>query len=83
MSVKCIVTKEGCVILKRIGDLAELIAKRSDIALVVYKGSATVYLGDGPERKNITVDCQDNRNIYRLIMSLTYGKFRSQKKGVA
>ena len=53
--------------------------KRSDVALTLYQGIATVYVGVGPDRTMISADWHDDERIRKIILELTHSKFKNKQ----
>ena len=65
--------------MKQFGSLANVIAKRKDdVALVVYKGIATVSIGTGPDRKFIITPWYDDERVMKIIMALNHGSLQEE-----
>ena len=62
--------------MKQLGNLAICCARRSDLCLSIYNGRATVFMGCGPEKKQITVDWGDDEVINKLTYELNHGEYR-------
>ena len=64
--------------MKQLGNLAIIVAKRNDLCLSIYDGKATVYLGCGPTKKQISVDWGDDEAISKLTYELNHGEYRQE-----
>ena len=66
-------------------NLAIVMAKRFDTALIIHKGIVTAFVGNGPDRTRIVADWNDDEAIHKMVLELNHGKFRNEKnlKGVA
>ena len=62
--------------MKQLGNLAIIAAQRKDLCLSIYDGKATVHMGCGPEKKQITVNWGDDEAISRLTYALNHGEYK-------
>lgn len=65
--------------MKQLGNLAIVCAQRSDVLLQILNGSATVFVGSGPERRTITSDWDDDKQITDLIHELNFGSLSAKE----
>jgi len=64
--------------MKELGNLAIVCAKRRGTLLQVLDGVATVYVGQGPDRKAMSMDWQDDSKIKATIHELNHGRFKEE-----
>ena len=64
--------------MKQLGNLAIICAQRSDLCLSIYDGSATVHIGCGAMKEQITINWSDNEAFNKLIYELNHGKYRQE-----
>ena len=62
-----------------LGNLAIVVANRSDAALIVHKGIATVCVGVGPDRARIVSAWQDDKRIHEIILALNHGEYQKKE----
>lgn len=60
--------------MKQIGNLAIICARRSGVLLQILDGRATVFVGQGSDRRSFSTDWDDDHTINRLIHELNYGE---------
>ena len=65
--------------MKQLGNLAIVCAKRRDTLLQILDGTATIYVGRGPDRRVFEVDWHDDDKAVDLIHELNHGRFREEK----
>ena len=65
--------------MKELGNLAMVCARRRDTLLQIQGGTATVYVGHGPDRTVLSADCHDDSRIMDFILELNHGRFREEK----
>ena len=65
--------------MKQLGNLAIVCARRSNVLLQMLNGSATVFVGQGSNRRSITVDWEDDEKISELIQKLNFGEFSEKE----
>jgi len=66
--------------MKQLGNLALVCARRRDTLLQIQGGTATVYVGHGPDRTVLSADCHDDGKIMDFILELNHGRFREERK---
>ena len=66
--------------MKQLGNLSIIVAQRDDLCLSIYNGKATVHMGCGPDKKQITLNWNDDEAINKLTYELNHGEYR--QKGV-
>lgn len=64
--------------MKQLGNLAIVCARRPEVLLQVYNGQANVYVGQGPERRVLSADWDDDEELSRMIYELNFGKYRQE-----
>ena len=62
--------------MKELGNLAIVMAKRFDTALIIHKGIITVCVGEGPDRVKMTAAWYDNEKIRTIVMALNHGNLK-------
>ena len=65
--------------MKQLGNLAIICARRSNVLLQILNGSATVFVGQGSNRRSITVDWSADEKINELIHKLNFGEFSEKE----
>ena len=66
--------------LMEVGNLAIICAKRKDgVSFSIIDGVATVYVGQGPDRKPLSTPWYDNDAIMKIIHELNHGKYQESK----
>ena len=60
------------------GNLAMVCANRPDVALVISNGMTILYVGDGPGRKKICIDWQNNDIVSSFIHELNHGSLQKE-----
>jgi len=65
--------------MKQLGNLAIVCARRSNVLLQMLNGSTTVFVGQGSNRRSITVGCDDDEKISELIQKLNFGEFSEKE----
>lgn len=64
--------------MKQLGNLAIVCARRPEVLLQAYNGQANVYVGQGPERRVLSADWDDDAELSRMIYELNFGKYRQE-----
>lgn len=64
--------------MKQLGNLAIVCARRPEVLLQVLNGRATVYIGQGPERRALSAAWDDDAKLSRMIYELNFGKYRQE-----
>ena len=64
--------------MKQLGNLAIVCARRPEVLLQVFNGRASVYVGQGPERRVLSADWDDDAELSRMIYELNFGKYRQE-----
>ena len=64
--------------MKQLGNLAIVCARRPEVLLQVFNGRATVYVGQGPERRVLSAAWDDDAELNRMIYELNFGKYRQE-----
>jgi len=67
--------------MKQLGNLAMVCAQRPEVLMSVFNGNVTVCLGNGPDRKLLTVPWDNDERITELIYELNFGKYCERKVG--
>ena len=68
--------------LKEIGNLAVICAKRKDNVLMqVYDGNVNVHIGEGPDRRTLQAHWADNEAVKKIIHELNFGKYSKKDAG--
>ena len=63
---------------RQIGILAIVCAKRKNVLMQIFKGKVFVYFGTGPDRKVLSADWNDDEKINDIIRELNQGKYREE-----
>lgn len=63
--------------MKQLGNLALVCAKRPSLLLQIHGGTASVYVGAGPERAVLSAHWDDDEEIGHIIHELNFGKYRT------
>lgn len=66
--------------MKQIGNLAVICAQRNDVFMQIHGARVWVNIGEGPERKCVCFDWNDDEAILDLIRNLNFGKYAPDKK---
>ena len=77
-TVKMNLTYRRRKIVKQIGNLAVVCARRSEVLLQVYNGQVCVYVGQGPNRAVLSAACDDDTELNRMIYELNFGQYRQE-----
>ena len=64
--------------MKQLGNLAIVCARRPEVLLQVLNGRATVYIGQGRERRALSAAWDDDTKLSRMIYELNFGKYRQE-----
>jgi len=59
--------------MKQLGNLSIVCALRKNVLLQILDGKATVYAGEGVDRKSFHMDWDDDEKINELIRELNFG----------
>lgn len=59
--------------MKQLGNLAVVVAKHKDCMLQIYNDEATVYTGQGNERRSYSTSVWDDEKIKGIIWCLNFG----------
>ncbi len=59
--------------MKQLGNLAIVVANHKDCLLQIYDESATVFVGQGSERRNYSCNVWDDEYINKIIAFLNFG----------
>lgn len=70
--------KEGKV-MKQLGNLAIVCARRKNVLFQLLNGVVTVYVGESPNRISLSANWDDDAYISNIIHELNFGKFRSER----
>ena len=66
--------------MKQLGNLAIVCAQRVGILLQILDGKATVFVGEGSERRSFSANWDDDRQISKMVHALNFGEL--SEKGV-
>lgn len=66
--------------MKQVGNLAIVCAKRPDVLMQLYNGTASVYFGQGPSKGSLSAKWDDDAAISSIIHELNFGKAAEQRK---
>lgn len=61
--------------MKQLGNLALVCAKRPSLHLEIHDGTASVYVGAGPDRAVLSARWDNDTEIERIIHELNFGKY--------
>jgi len=64
------------IIMKQLGNLVIICAKREDVALTLEKGIVTVFVGSGPDRTHFDARWDDDKKINDISFELNHGRYR-------
>jgi hypothetical protein len=65
--------------MKQLGNLALICAAKRNVLLQVSNGKITVHVGQGPDKKFLTADWNDDKAVSTIIHELNYGKYSENK----
>lgn len=65
--------------MKQLGNLALVCARRPEIAFQVFSGTATVFVGQGPQRAALSSAWDNDEMIRQIIQELNFGKYASKQ----
>lgn len=72
--------KERRIVMKRLGELTDICAVYPNALMQMYDGTVSVHIGEGPYRKSITANINNEMEINKLIYELKYGKYAVSRK---
>lgn len=67
-------------VLKRLGELAHICAAYPNAMMQIYDGTVSVHIGEGPFRKSLVADLNNEMEINKIIYDLKYGKYAINRK---
>jgi len=65
--------------MKQLGNLSIICARRSDLCLNITNGTATVFVGSGPDRNCLEAKWDDDDAISKIIYELNFGEYRAKR----
>ena len=68
--------------MKQLGNLAIVCAGRPDVLLQIYRGYASVYVEEGPERDAMTAKWDDDKAISGFVHELNYGIYANEERNM-
>ena len=66
--------------MKRLGILAIVCAKRSDVEMRICNGDVTISIGSGERCECVTVRWDDDKSIKSVVDSLNFGNYREGQR---
>jgi hypothetical protein len=69
-------SEKGGLRMMELGNLAIVCARKKDVSLQIYNGTATVHVGRGTERKVLSSDWNDNEKIRQFVYELNHGEYK-------
>ncbi len=64
--------------MKQLGNLAIVCAQRPEVLMTVFNGNVNICLGNGPDRKILTVPWNSDAEISRIVYELNFGKYAKE-----
>jgi len=65
--------------MKQLGNLAMVCAWRPEVLMTVFNGNVNICLGNGPDRKILTVPWNNDEKISDLIYELNFGAYAEKR----
>lgn len=62
--------------MKQLGNLAIICAQRPDILLQIRGTNIFLHLGEGPQRKQLALNWDDDTTISKIISEINFGKYK-------
>ena len=60
---------------RQIGTLTIVCAKRKNVLLQILDGKVTVHVGEGPDKAHLSAEWNDDEKISGMIYELNHGKY--------
>ncbi len=66
--------------MKQLGNLAVVCAKRDDVLMQIQAQMVAVHVGDGPERRTLTAQWDDDEAIRDIVYELNFDQASKSRK---
>jgi len=66
--------------MKQLGNLAIICALRSDILLQIQGARISLHLGEGPQKKHLALNWDDDTTISKIINEINFGKYKQRRE---